>query len=290
MKSLRIVLAIVEWVFAASSLFATDYSWPTTDYGGLASTDYSWPELERATVKESSIAENLPADAQSTPHDEVHRILQWFQLTPKATLVEYGCGYDARFCIAASSAYGCKSIGVEIDHGRAESARRLVRSLGLSHLVEIIEGDATKLNIEADYGVAYLWPETLAGIRQHVLELTAFASFSHEVPGLPMKKSGDSFFWNSATHWEREVAQSNPVGHWGGVAYSGRVCSNPNCTMCNSIQQQIENVKRSQAILETPVVAQAAKDEKRPGVNGNWFNIKYCNGRQCWYQTEWRWF
>jgi hypothetical protein len=298
MKSLRIILAVAEWAFAASGLFATDYTWPTTNYAGLgSSTDYSWndsdtPERNTATITEA----DLPPEAKPTPHREVHRILKWFNLTPESTLVEYGCGFDARFCVAASSIYGCKSIGIEIDPERAESARQRVAALGLSDKITIIEGDATTVDVQGDYGVAYLYPDVLGQLRQKIIELERFASYSHDVPGLKTDKSGQSYFWSRA-NYERELASESQgkqptqaVGYWGGHAYSGRVCSNPGCQMCLSIQQQIQNTKRSQAALEKPVEVQRSQDEKKPGVNGNWFSIKYCNGRQCWYQTEWRWF
>lgn len=223
---------------------------------------------------------NLPAEAQSTPHEEVHRILKWFNLKPEETLVEYGCGYDARFCISASAVYGCRSIGIEIDHERAEAAKRLVRLLGLQDKVTIIEGDATKLDIEADYGVAYLWPETLVQLRQKIIELRAFASYSHDVPGMSLTKNGDSYLWGrnfSSNSIQFEDKIIDPVGYWNGVAYHGRVCNNPRCEMCNSIQQQIDSKG-----------AAKPKEEQPTTYSDETYKVQ-CTKKYCVYET-WRTF
>lgn len=192
-------------------------------------------------LREPELYANLPSEAQPTPHSEVRRILEVLSPKQNEVFVDFGCGYDARFCIAASSIYGCKSIGIEIDPARAESARMRVRSLGLEHLVQIIEGDATTVDVNADVGVAYLWPDVLEQMKPKLENLDRFASVHHEVPGLSMKKNGDSFVWSKPqpaqhqNHYQPKRTSGN-VAYYNGVAYTSRVCNSSSCRMCAAIE------------------------------------------------------
>ena len=164
--------------------------------------------------------------------------------TRSETFIDFGCGADARFCIEAARRYGCRAVGIEIDRGRFRSALQAVVDAGLADRVTILHGDSTKLNVRADVGVAYLYPETLAALRPKIRQLNRFASYSHQVPGLPMNMSGSIWTWQrpSATIatrspvWHRVVSRPRRVAYWRGQAYTGRVCGNPNCRMCNYIQ------------------------------------------------------
>ncbi len=196
----------------------------------------------------------LAAEAAPTPQAEVDRVLA---LLPKPTVgfVDFGCGADARWCIAAARRWGCRATGVEIDPYRAAMARVRVRNSGLGHLVTIVEGDAITTDVQADVGVAYLYADVLGRLRPRLEKLTAFASYLHQPPGLPVSQSGDSWFYTRP--------QPVAAAAWGGQLYSRPVCNSPNCAMCSSIRSQLSTVTQ------------------RSGT-GRW--VKYCSNGRCWYE------
>lgn len=170
----------------------------------LSTPSGSWRVWKGAVSAASILAEfrkyhpdgtdsSLNADEQPTPMQDVREILN--RLKPKAseTLVDYGCG-DGRVLIDAVKRFGCRAVGVEIDPQRAEQARTNVAEAGLSGRVEIIEGDATTVDVQADVGFVYLWEPVLRGLSPKLKKLQRFASYRHSVPGLPMMKSGDTFY------------------------------------------------------------------------------------------------
>lgn len=75
---------------------------------------------------------------------------------------------------------------------------------------------------------------------------------------------------------------------WNGRQYNGRVCSNPNCGMCASIQQQLE--QQRSALMAAPV-PQAAPQSTQTAyrtettMEARTRQVKRCNGRVCWYET-----
>lgn len=168
-----------------------------------------------------------------TPTREVERVLSLLP-RPEIAFVDFGCGADARWCVAASERWSCRSVGVEIDPGRARQARERVKNLGLSHLVTIVEGDATSVMVEADVGVAYLYADVLEKLRPRVERLRAFASYLHQPPGIPVVKNGDSWLYIRP-----QQIQQTRQAIWGGYGYSSPVCDSPNCQMCNSIRSQL---------------------------------------------------
>ncbi len=70
---------------------------------------------------------------------------------------------------------------------------------------------------------------------------------------------------------------------WKGYQYSGRVCSNPNCGMCASIQRQLEAQRQ-------PVPHQAATLQAQAGyrtettMEARTQQVRRCDGRNCWYE------
>lgn len=173
-------------------------------------------------------------EAAHTPMSEVVRVIGLLS-KPQIAFVDFGCGYDARWCVAAAERWGCKCIGIEIDPGRASAARDRVRNLGLDHLITIVDGDAVVVPISADVGVAYLFPEVLARLKPRLESFRAFASYIHQPPGMNCTKNGDTWIY------QRQVqAQQAATGAvWGGAIYNQRVCNNPHCAMCNSIGRQL---------------------------------------------------
>jgi SAM-dependent methyltransferase len=172
----------------------------------------------------------VKASQAPTPIDEVRRILALLKPTRAETFIDYGCG-DGRWLIEAVRSYRCKAIGIEIDPAQVERARVAVKDAGLDNLIRIIEGDVTTVDVQADVGVVYLYPDTLTRLKPRLTQLNRFASYMHRVDGLVMHQDGDVWLW------ERQPEQRHAV--WGGSVYSGPVCSNPGCVMCQSIRQQL---------------------------------------------------
>lgn len=180
------------------------------------------------------LASAAPAEASPTPYAEVIRVLD---LLPKPEkFADFGCGADARWCIAASEKWGCKSVGVEIDHGRAMAARERVKYAGLEHLVTIIEGDAITTEVDADVGVAYLYQEVLDKLAPKFAKMKGAAFYLHRPNGLPVVQNGDSFIYTrSAMAATVQVNQPRMV-EYGGQLYSGPVCNDPRCAMCRYLR------------------------------------------------------
>jgi hypothetical protein len=200
---------------------------------------------EYLTIGYSTTGPSLPAEytnaalatgeAAHTPMSEVVRVLALLP-KPEIGFVDFGCGFDARWCVAAAERWGCKCTGIEIDPSRAAAARERVRNLGLDHLITIVEGDAATVPFYGDVGVVYLYPDVLARLKARLEGMRAFASYLHQPPGISVTKDGDTWLYRR----QAQVAlyqQSGAV--WGGATYSGPVCNNPRCTMCNSIRQQL---------------------------------------------------
>lgn len=187
----------------------------------------------RATIVPVAVKSAVAAEASPTPYAEVVRVSNLLP-KPEVGFVDYGCG-DARWCIVAAEKWGCKCTGVEIDHDRAAAARERVKAAGLSHLITIIEGDATEVDVTADVGVAYLYPETLAKLAPKIQKLRAFASYLHR-PQLPVVQSGDSWIYTKPA---ATAQTSSPVALWNGQWYSGPICGSRSCAMCNAIRAAI---------------------------------------------------
>ena len=82
----------------------------------------------------------------------------------------------------------------------------------------------------------------------------------------------------------------NAQAVWNGRQYSGRVCSNPNCGMCASIQRQIESQQAQAQSMAPPVPQQAPQLAQtayrtETTLEPRTQQVKHCNGRTCWYET-----
>jgi len=209
--------------------------------------------------------ENISAaDAAPTPLAEIEKALSALP-KPRVAFVDPGCGPDARWVIAAVEKWGTPAIGIEIDPARAAAARERVANLGLEDKITIITGDAREVEWEADVGAAYLYEELLDELKPKLLELDAFVSYMHKPSGISMTKRGDTYVYTRRSTAEatrptaqpvvqtvQPVAPSRPAAVWGNRVYYGRVCSNPNCSMCNSIQQQITAPQVSSVAVAQP--------------------------------------
>lgn len=82
---------------------------------------------------------------------------------------------------------------------------------------------------------------------------------------------------------------ANAQATWNGKQYNSRVCANPSCGMCASIQTQLQTqVQRVAQVAQRPIQAtQAAVQSVGQSVQYRAVTrqVKRCNGRQCWYET-----
>lgn len=196
---------------------------------------------ERAPVLVAPIAPpdaaRIDADAAPTPQSEIARVLA---LLPKPTIgfVDFGCGSDARWCLAAAERWGCRVTGVEIDPARAAAAKESVRAAGLGYLIAIVEGDAITTNVEADVGVAYLWPDVLEKLKPRIEKLQAFASYIHQPP-VTSVHNGDSWIYTRPQPVPATRVMRTTAAVWGGQTYTGPLCNSSRCSMCQSIRSQL---------------------------------------------------
>lgn len=96
-------------------------------------------------------------------------ILEVAALSPSSYLFDLGCG-DGRICTEASIKYGCRSCGVEIEHGLVAAFRQRIQDQNLSSLVTAISGDLCEVDISAaTVIVLYLLPDAIELIRDRLM-------------------------------------------------------------------------------------------------------------------------
>ncbi len=193
-------------------------------YSGLAPLMESF-EKSRGVKSKAFTPDEFP-----TPQSEVDRVIRLLP-KPQIGFVEFGCGSDARWCVAAVQHWGCRAIGIEIDPVRAYAARAYVKDAGLDGSITIIEGDATTTDVQSDVGAVYLYDEVLVKLKPRLEKLRSFASYMHQPPGLMVTKNGDSWIYTQPARV--------PLAVWGGHTYTGPVCNDPRCGMCNAIRSQL---------------------------------------------------
>jgi hypothetical protein len=176
--------------------------------------------------------------ASPTPLVEVRRVLALLRPQPHERFVDFGCG-DARWLIEATKIYGCKSVGIEIDPVQAQKAQQAVITAGLVDKIQIVQGDATTIDVDAQVGVAYLYPDVLTKLKPKLLKLSRFATYMHPVDGLQQQQNGDAWIWQKSAPVQQVQQTQSGYTWYGGQAYTGRVCNNPYCAMCNAIARQL---------------------------------------------------
>lgn len=119
-----------------------------------------------------------------TPMVVVDRMLELAAVTASDVVYDLGCG-DGRIVIAAATKYGARGVGVEYDPPIAQRAIDAVKRSGLEGRVEIIEGDATRVDVSpASVVMLYLLPDTIARVRPNLdTQLRAGSRVvSHDAP------------------------------------------------------------------------------------------------------------
>lgn len=196
----------------------------------------------------------LPGEAQSTPNESINKalaILARKGMKAGDRLLDPGCGADARVLIAAVKKYGVIGIGIEIDHGRAESARRNVADAGLSGSISILEGDSTTMNVPADWAFAYIGPETLEKLKPQLKRLKGFVTYHHaaKIPGAwTWDHGGGLYSWPGHKKAASQVPQATltqqPLTPRRYAVWNGQIHTrdyNPacGCPMCVGIRRQL---------------------------------------------------
>lgn len=237
----------------------------------------------------------LTADGQPTPMVGVAAGLNALRPQGNETLIDYGCGFDARWLISAVRYFPDwtgKAIGVEIDPQIADSARQYVEANGMTSRIEIITGDSTKLDIKADIGVAYMWPEVLTQLKPKIEHLDRFVSFGFPVPDLEPQgrlptNTADIYVWKNQLHAAsvptykqvpitREVQRTVRVAPGSYCQVCGRHCRNP---MQHVRQQQIIGYKTVPTQPTQPTVA--SQPQQRQVQSGHWEYRRVCRNGVC---------
>jgi hypothetical protein len=205
-----------------------------------------------------------PADQQPTPMPVIAAAINALKPQVGDVFIDFGCGPDARGCIVAARDCGLDAIGVEIDPAVAEEARRVVAANGLSHKIRIITGDATQVDVpEATIGFAYLWSDTLAALRPKIERLRAFASYAHDVPGLPMdalEAGGDTVYV-----WRQRRFATIPA-QYRTETYQQKVCGPGGCRYVTRTRQVLVSPARTVEVGASSPVAQPAAYVPPPAV------------------------
>ena len=134
-----------------------------------------------------------------TPENAVAELLRI--ANPKSTEVLYdiGCG-DGRILIAATTTYGCRSVGVELNPDSVKLAQQSVNVFGLQDQIWIYEGDALKYTYQdADVVTMYLYPELMARILPLLKPRTRVVSYLHSIPGAKKHTVGEHVFYEWIT-------------------------------------------------------------------------------------------
>lgn len=168
----------------------------------------------------------------ASPIDIVEDALAALNPKPNEVFIDPGSG-DGRSVITAARIYGCKAIGIEQNLERVLEARIIAKQAGVADKVTFIVGDFNKIKWpRADVGYVYLFPEDLVAIRSKLTKLDRFVSFAHKVEGLPMRNHDDNFY-----SWKAKPRI--PAVRYGNRMYTGPVCNNPRCSMCNTIKREL---------------------------------------------------
>ena len=93
-----------------------------------------------------------------TPMDVIEGALNGAGIKSDDILYDLGCG-DGRACITASKAFGCRSVGIDIDVGVVAIAKNNVKKNQLDDLVRIYNSDVLKTDwSQASVVYIYLMP------------------------------------------------------------------------------------------------------------------------------------
>lgn len=103
-------------------------------------------------------------------YDVVDAMIELANLSKDSFLFDLGCG-DGRICVRASSRFGCRSAGCEIEDRLIDEFRALVMENSVSNLVDIIHDDLTRVDLSpATHICLYLLPESIEQLKPKLIE------------------------------------------------------------------------------------------------------------------------
>lgn len=116
-----------------------------------------------------------------TPLDAVVEMLALVSPREDQVLYDLGCG-DGRVLVAATSSYGCRSVGVELNPDSLEKAK--IATLSFRDKIRLYLGDILDYSYpEADIVTMYLYPDLMKKVLPKLKSGTRVVSYLHEIPG-----------------------------------------------------------------------------------------------------------
>jgi len=105
---------------------------------------------------------------EGMPLPVVEKTLELAQVRPGERVYDLGSG-DGRILIMAAQKFGAQGVGIELDPRLIRKSREAIQKQGLSHQVQIIEGDVLEQDLSAaDVVTIYLTPYGLSKLEPHL--------------------------------------------------------------------------------------------------------------------------
>lgn len=195
-----------------------------------------WRKLAGTTEAQEPEAAGEAAEAP-TPHSEIAAALEAAKPSQTIPFVDIGCG-DARILIEAVQTWGVRrAIGYEIDPEQAALARARVEAAGLGQFIEIIEADATQVDLPDNAIVyCYLYPPLLEVLKVQLMQSHRVVSRLHKIEGLPMRKVGKFYVWERGVS---QQASGRPYALYNGWKFYSPCCNDGSCGMRREIVRQL---------------------------------------------------
>jgi hypothetical protein len=134
-----------------------------------------------------------------TPEEAVAELLRIANPQPNEVLYDIGCG-DGRILIAATTTFGCRSVGIELNPESVLLAQSQVNIFNLQNQIRIYEGDALNFTYQhADVVTMYLYPELMQRILPLLRPRTRVVSYLHSIPGAKEHRIGEHVFYEWTT-------------------------------------------------------------------------------------------
>ena len=116
-----------------------------------------------------------------TPLDAVVEMLAIVSPREDQVLYDLGCG-DGRVLVAATSAYNCRSVGIELNPDSLEKAK--VNTISFRNKIRLYLGNILDYSYpEADIVTMYLYPDLMRKVLPKLKSGTKVISYLHEIPG-----------------------------------------------------------------------------------------------------------
>lgn len=130
-----------------------------------------------------------------TPHEAVVHFVKLAKTDPSEVLYDLGSG-DGRILIAATTTYGCRSVGIELNPKTVELSKLALDVFNLQDKIRVYEGDILKYNLkQADVVTLYLYPDLIEKILPLLPSGCRVVSYMHPLPDSEEHQFGEHFFY-----------------------------------------------------------------------------------------------